>query len=125
KALLNVKSKRQLRQIEKLYETFISNLAVSEMALKTIAIPLQDGFSFVPINDIAWCKADGNYCTVHFADKTSVLTCRSLKDFEDTLSSDIFLRVHNSYIINLNRIKKYVRGEGGHVIMCDDAEVEI
>jgi two-component system LytT family response regulator len=49
-----------------------------------------------------------------------------LKEVEEQLSDfHFFVRVHNSYIVNIKEIKKYVRGEGGYVIMSDDASVNV
>ena len=53
------------------------------------------------------------------------LVSRTLKEFEKLLEGLNFFRVHHSHLINLEHIKRYVKGEGGYVIMNDDAMVEV
>jgi two-component system LytT family response regulator len=48
-----------------------------------------------------------------------------LKDFEELLPDSIFLRIHHSYIIKKNRISKYLKGEGGHVIMSNGPTLDV
>jgi two-component system, LytTR family, response regulator len=53
------------------------------------------------------------------------MVSKVLKDIDEALTGPDFFRVHNSFLINLNRIKKFVRGEGGYVIMDNDATISI
>ena len=53
------------------------------------------------------------------------MVSKPLGDFEERLYKHAFFRVHNSHIINLHEVKKYVRGEGGHVVMSNDAVVPV
>ena len=63
-------------------------------------------------DDILYGEGDGNYSWVHFEKKNKVLITKKLKQLEDDLPEPIFYRVHNSYIINLNKIKAYNKNEG-------------
>ena len=54
-----------------------------------------------------------------------MLVSRTLKEAEDMLSDHAFLRVHNSHIVNLNAITKYVKGEGGYLVMEDGTTVDV
>jgi two-component system, LytTR family, response regulator len=58
-------------------------------------------------------------------DKQQILATRTIKDYEDILPSNIFYRIHNSHIINLQKIKKYQKGRGGSVIMEDNSNIEV
>src|SRR5476651_475523 len=89
-----------------------------------IAIASVNAIEFVNISDIIYCKADNVYTDVHLRDSTITAT-KNLKDFDDILSAHSFFRVHHSYLINMNHIKKYIKGEGGTVIMNNDAEIEV
>jgi two-component system LytT family response regulator len=53
------------------------------------------------------------------------LVCKSLKEYETILINQDFFRIHHSFLINLNYIKKYVRGEGGYVIMANDQSLNV
>lgn len=80
------------------------------------------GVEFVRLNDIIYCKADGNYTNVFLATRKRVFASESLKDIhEQKLKDPPFCRIHNSHLINVNHASEYVKGDGGYVIM-DDGE---
>jgi len=107
------------------YELLIGNLKNEDQLPEVIALPMADGLQVVRVQDIMYCKADKNYTHIHFADKKKMLVSKQLKEFESLLVHHGFFRVHHSAIVNLRYINKYVRGEGGYVIMKDDSTVEV
>lgn len=82
-----------------------------------ITIPTSDGLRFINIDDIIYLEASDNYTTIFTSTNQKFLVSRTLKDFEDILPSETFLRIHHSSIINKNFVEKYIRGEGGQVVM--------
>lgn len=90
-----------------------------------IALPYQNGVSFVPVADIIYCESDDNYTKFHLANKQNYLVTKPLKDIQETLEERGFMRVHRQYLINLNQIKKYVKGEGNYLIMSDDISIPV
>ncbi len=92
---------------------------------KKIALPTMDGLEFVQADDIIHCQSDGNYTHIFLKDKNKFLICRTLKEIEELLSGHGFLRIHHSHIINLNYIKKYVKGDGGYVVMIDNTSINV
>jgi len=84
---------------------------------KQIALSTLEGLSFVEVADIIYCKSEGSYCRLFFANDDVILLSKSIKDVGELLIACGFMRVHHSYLINLNHITKYIRGEGGEVIM--------
>jgi len=70
-------------------------------------------------------ESSSNYCKLCFTDGKSLLVTKLLKDFEDMLQPYNFYRVHNSHLINLAYIKKYIRGEGGQVIMQNGDVIDV
>lgn len=97
----------------------------SRPAVQRIALTTSDGLIFVDTNDILYCQAESNYTFVMLAGGKKILVSKVLKDIDETLSGPDFYRVHNSYLINLNHIQKFVRGEGGYIIMDDGANIGI
>jgi two-component system LytT family response regulator len=77
------------------------------------------------VNDILYCEASSNYTLIFTFDGKKHVVSRTLKEYEDMLSEHNFFRIHNSYLINLNAIKKYVRGEGGYVVMANDQSLDV
>ena len=91
-----------------------------------IAIPTSEGFELVPADQVVRCEAHDNYTHLFLKDKSKLVACRTLKDMEEQLQHfRFFLRVHHSHIANLNEVIKYVRGEGGYLVMSDGATVNV
>lgn len=90
-----------------------------------IALTTNDGMIFVPTSDIIYCEAESNYTKVVLSGGKKIVVSKVLKDIDEALSGPDFCRVHSSFLINVNRIKKYVRGDGGYLIMDDDANISI
>lgn len=124
-AIAKAKERVDEHLLAKQYSNFLHNLKETNLNLRTLALPTHEGLAFVRICDIIRCDADGNYTSVALIGKASVLVSRTLKEFEKLLSDLLFMRVHNSHIINLNHIKRYVKGEGGYAVMTDDSTIEI
>ena len=78
--------------------------------------------SLVKISDIVYLESEGEYVRMHLADGTTITTLFRLKNMEAALPSDMFMRVHRSYIVNLRCIKGYVRGR---VFLSDTEYVPI
>jgi len=91
-----------------------------------IAIPTVEGFELIPVDQVTYCEADDNYTHLHLKNKHKITACRSLKEMEEQLSNfSYFVRVHYSYLVNLNEVLKYVRGEGGYLLMSDNTTVTV
>lgn len=83
-----------------------------EHSNKRIAIPTEGKLLFVNTEDINYCKSDGNYCRLHFLNQKSLFISKKLKDIQSLLPENDFYRIHNSYLINLNRVVEYQKTEG-------------
>lgn len=94
-------------------------------AVQRIALTTGDGMIFVSTADIVYCQAESNYTSVVMNNGRKILVSKVLKDIDETLAGSDFYRIHNSYLININQIQKYVRGDGGYVIMNDGASISI
>lgn len=106
------------------YELLLASLKMKGKVSK-IAVPTFDGLQMVNVQDIVKCVADESYTHIKMTDGSKITVSRILKEFEDLLSESNFIRVHNSSLINIVHVKKYVKGEGGYVIMSDDETVEV
>lgn len=90
-----------------------------------IAIPTSEGLDFIPIKNIVHIESSSNYSKIYLTEGKPLLVTKLLKDFEDMLSPFHFFRIHNSHLINLKYIKKYIRGEGGQVIMQNGDTIDV
>lgn len=72
-----------------------------------------------------YLEASGNYTHIFCKGKTKIVVTKKLKEYEDTLPKNIFVRVHNSSVVNINFVKKYYTGRGGYVVMEDGMQIQI
>lgn len=107
------------------YTSLLKNVQFSHSKIDKIAIPTLEGILFESTNDIIYCEADGNYTTLIMLNGNSIVVSKSLKDFDTMLSESGFFRVHHTFLINLKHIKKYIKGEGGYVILEGDHHVDV
>ncbi|GAB3890902.1 LytTR family DNA-binding domain-containing protein [Larkinella knui] len=90
-----------------------------------IALPTAEGIHFVQMTDIIQCESLGSYTKFHLVKGPAIVVSRLLKEYEEILDNYYFFRVHQSNIINLEHIKRYVKGDGGQVWMSDHTEIEV
>ena len=90
-----------------------------------ITIPQQDGFEVLETSDIMYCKADDNYTEIYLNTNKKKLVSKTLKYFELALRDNGFVRVHKSYLINVNEVVKYIKGKGGSVVLSHGKEISV
>jgi two-component system LytT family response regulator len=93
--------------------------------ISKIAIPTVEGLHLLPIESIVSCTSESNYTIIKLKDGQKIVTTRILKEIQEMLEEYSFLRVHHSYIVNLNEVMKYIKGEGGHLIMSDGTSIDV
>ena len=123
-AVDKVLEKRDTPQEQSQITALLKNLS-KPTSDRRLALPVSDGLELVAVDDILYCESDSNYTVVHIKDKKRLVISRTLKEFEDILEGDAFIRVHHSHLINVRHVKKYIRGEGGEVIMVDGTNVAV
>ena len=89
-----------------------------------ITLPQQDGFKVLEVADIYYCKADDNYTEIHLKER-KILVSKTLKRFEELLKDFPFVRIHKSYLVNLNEIAQYKKGKGGSVLLNNGKELSV
>ncbi len=94
-------------------------------ANQRIALPTAEGIHFVQMTDIIQCESLGSYTKFHLTNGKPIVVSRLLKEYEEILDNYYFFRVHQSNIVNLEHIKRYVKGDGGQVWLTDSTEVEV
>lgn len=90
-----------------------------------LTLPYINGFQIIPVSDIIYLEADGNYTLVFCMNQEKILVTKGIKDFEILLDPDIFFRTHKSNIINLNYLKEYSSNEGHTAILQNGSRVAI
>lgn len=90
-----------------------------------ITIPQQNGFEVLNTADILYCKADDNYTEIYLNTNKKKLVSKTLRYIEDSLEGANFVRVHKSYLVNVDEIVQYVKGKGGSVILSNGKEIMV
>ncbi len=90
-----------------------------------IALPYQNGVSFVEVENIVYCESENNYTRFYTTDGQQHLVSKNLGDIQEVLEERNFLRVHRQYLVNLDHIKKYVRGEGNYLVLSNDTNIPV
>jgi two-component system, LytTR family, response regulator len=106
-------------------EVLLHKLNHPKVTINKIAIPTIEGLQMVPVETIIRCEADRNYTNLFLKNGGKITASRNLKDLEEMLEDYSFIRVHHSHVVNLNEVEKYIRGEGGYLIMSDKSSVDV
>ena len=111
--------------LNKNLEVLLNNLKSGTHNNHKIALSTLEGLLFVNVSDIIYCESNGPYTKFIFKHAEKIVTSRHLKEYEELLSAYDFFRIHKSFLVNLQEIKKYIRGEGGHLIMSNGAALNV
>ncbi len=124
-AVHRVHLQKQLPAAEQ-FDILHSRLRQKESAFRKMAVPTVEGYELIAAENILRCEADNNYTHLFLKDNRKITACRSLKEVEEQLQDfSSFVRVHHSWLVNMNEVTKYVRGEGGYVVISDGALVSV
>ena len=108
------------RQVEILFEHYLKS-----NALRNLALPMQEGIEFIAIKDIIRLESDSNYTTFYLANQRKITVPITLKEYEELLAANGFVRIHRSHMINIDYLDKYYKGDGGYVKMKDGSTADV
>lgn len=101
------KSKKESQQ--KQFNVLLENIDTGEVAHKKLAISTETGIEFVKFNSIVYLEAQNNYTKINMLDGTSIIASKTLKSFDELLPTELFFRIHKSYLINMNFVKRFFK----------------
>ena len=111
KAENNIKNKLFLEQVAVMNEKNVSKVE------KKIVLKELDAIHVIKVKDLICCEASGIYTTFYIDNNKQIVVSKNLKEYEEILEPYEFLRVHNSFLINANKIEKFEKNDGGFLIM--------
>jgi two-component system LytT family response regulator len=100
-------------------ETFLHNMEHAAKGKKIILKTLES-IHIVNISDIVYCEANEGYTMFYLSDRTKILVSRTLREFDEMLADHSFARIHQTFLVNINCIKRYEKGDGGQVVLSND-----
>ena len=134
KPVNGIKLKKAIEKVERLIskeqpkedlELILKNIQEELNKSEKIALNVQDGIEFIDPTEIIYIEGDSNYSSIFLQDGKKIVVSKTLKYLEESILSSSFFRIHKSYIINLNKMKKFVKTDGGYVIMENDDTVPV
>ena len=106
-AVKKFENKTQESSAQRKLTLLLENLNVNDQQVRKIAFPTVEGFELIHANQILYCRADSNYCTIKKIDSSTKMAARTLKYVEEILPANSFKRIHKSYVLNLNYVVRY------------------
>lgn len=110
----------QQQQTQYLLDTFRKEFNPKKLVLKTA-----ESLHIIDINDILFCQSDNSYTTFFIENNEKIIVSRNLKEYEELLSNHYFFRPHQSFLVNLNHVKKIDKSDGGFIIMKNKKEIPV
>jgi two-component system LytT family response regulator len=101
------KSKKESQQ--KQFNVLLENIDTGDVAHKKMAISTDTGIEFVKYNAIIYLEAQNNYTRINLINGSAILASKTLKSFEESLPVELFFRIHKSYLINMNFVKRFFK----------------
>ena len=117
--------KRQVDSANQRLENLLHNLVDEKNTNNRIAIPSMEELQFINITDIVYLEAESNYTFIHLSSAPKITVSKTLKEFEELLPPYRFIRIHHSFIINKDHINKYLKGDGGQVLMSNGSLLDV
>lgn len=105
-------------------QNFVHNQA-EPATRKKIALQTTEGISIFEIKSIIKCSSESNYTCLYFENGKKMLFSKTLKEFEELLSSSGFERIHHSHLINLDHLTNFVNKDGGYVVLSDKSTLPV
>jgi two-component system LytT family response regulator len=125
KAVEKVKTKIENNQQRNRIDEILQGVGFTGFRKNKLALPVEGRIAMLEFDSILYCESDSNYTTVHLTDCKKIMISRTLKDIENMLPHPQFLRIHHSYVVNINHIKEYIRGEGGEVLLTNGKQLRV
>jgi two-component system LytT family response regulator len=105
-AVKKVQEQRHLPMAEQ-FQMLLKQVNGKNSGFNKVAVPTAEGFELIPADNVLYLEANDNYTHLFLKNKAKVVACRTLKEMEEQLQDfNFFIRVHNSYMVNLNEVKK-------------------
>lgn len=104
---------------------FLSQIETRNSTVQKIILKTAESTHFINISEIIYCEADRNYTTFVLENDRKILMSKNLREYEELLPHNIFLRPHQSFLINTNHITQYLKGDKNAFILTNGDEIPV
>lgn len=115
--------KETVQGLDDLMEAF--RQSTSPKPIERIALSASDGITMLKLENIIRLESDQGYTTFYSTEGEKLLVSRSIGEFEESLPKELFFRVHVSHMVNLNFVKKYIKEDGGYLILENGDQIPL
>lgn len=105
-------------------DVFIANDKIADLD-KKLLVNREEELLYIPIRDLIYLEADGNYTSIYAEGRGRIFVTERLGVFEEILAYPFFYRCHRSYLINLKKVDRYIKGRGGQVVMDNGVRIPV
>ena len=106
-------------------DLFLENIKESKRPFPNIALPTLAGLEMIRIHEIMYIESDGNYCKLFMSNQQQLVVSKTLKEMEQLLELHNFIRIHHSYLVNAVYIRRYVKGDGGYIVLKNEQHLNV
>jgi two-component system LytT family response regulator len=110
---------------ELLVKNLLTNLSQKDHSQHRIALKTTNEIELIELQNVVYCKADNNYTVFHLQGGQKITVSTTIKKFDDLLFQKDFLRVHQSYLVNLRNARKFIKTDGGSILMSDGTNIPV
>jgi len=118
-------TRRSQKPIAEQLEILMQKIHQPSTPINKIAMPTMEGLQMIPVESIISCESDSNYTKLILKNNKNIIVSKTLKEIEELLEEHSFVRVHRCFLANLNEVEKYVKGEGGYLVMSDGSSIDV
>lgn len=105
-------------------KNLVSAFTQSQKA-RRLSVPTLNEILYIDTDKIIRIEADSNYTKIFLTDKKNLTSSKTLKDYEDALEGQNFFRIHKTHLVNLSHIQKFIKTDGGYVLLSDGTSLEV
>ncbi len=124
-AVEKAKQKKGNTNLDEKIKLLFSQLQPQQKLTNKIALPIGDAMQLTEPDEIIRCESDSNYTHIFLANGKKITLAKTLKEVEENISGNPFYRIHQSHLINMNHVNKYIKGDSPYVVMKDGTQIAI
>ncbi|MBP9134494.1 MAG: LytTR family transcriptional regulator [Saprospiraceae bacterium] len=100
-------------------------LKILQQQSENLSIPTLEGFEMINLKEVLYLEAENTYTTFFLSDGKKIVATKNIGHYEEELYNDPFIRIHQSYIVNVNKVKRYIKADNGYVVLQNEKVIRV